>query len=121
MTTITFTGHRDRLAREEDLASIHDEFPEAVWIHGGAFGFDTQIADYCRNWGILQLEVVPNYEHPGHLEAPLRRNRQMVDAGDLVVACWDGRTTGGTYYTVQYANRKGKPVRSLASVPKEGE
>ena len=33
----------------------------------------------------------------------MRRNRYMVDQSSLVIAVWDGRKTGGTAETVQYA------------------
>ena len=42
-----------------------------------------------------------------------QRNRYMVDNSDRLLALWDGRETGGTWYTVQYATEKGKPVEQL--------
>lgn len=38
------------------------------------------------------------------------RNRYMVDACDLLIAVYNGKTTGGTAYTVQYAIKQGKEV-----------
>ena len=35
----------------------------------------------------------------------MRRNRYMVDQSALVIAVWDGRETGGTAATVQYARQ----------------
>ena len=42
----------------------------------------------------------------------LDRNRDIVDAADVVIALPDGpeRPKGGTWYTVRYAMRAGKPV-----------
>jgi hypothetical protein len=39
---IVFTGHRDRTASAADIHAIEAQYPGAVWMHGGAKGFDTQ-------------------------------------------------------------------------------
>lgn len=41
------------------------------------------------------------------------RNRSMVDRSDLVVCCIQHKS-GGTYRTMQYAEKQGKQVRNLA-------
>ncbi len=43
----------------------------------------------------------------------LRRDRYMVDSSDIVVA-YLKRNSGGTYYTVKYAEKKGIDVINLA-------
>ena len=40
----------------------------------------------------------------------IRRDRRMVDDCDLLLVVWDGEENGGTYYTYQYALKKGVPV-----------
>lgn len=40
----------------------------------------------------------------------LKRNKYMVDKSDFVIAAWDGRKRGGTYYTVNYAKKLGKKI-----------
>jgi uncharacterized phage-like protein YoqJ len=35
----------------------------------------------------------------------LKRNRHMVDHSKFVIAAWDGRKRGGTYYTINYATK----------------
>ena len=42
-----------------------------------------------------------------------KRNRYMVDKSDLVLAVWNGEKRGGTWYTINYALKKGKPVRYI--------
>ena len=42
-----------------------------------------------------------------------QRNRYMVERSSRIIAVYDGRKTGGTAYTVQYARRQGKDVRIL--------
>lgn len=41
------------------------------------------------------------------------RNRYMVEQSDFIVAYWDGKA-GGTQYTVQYAQKRGKKILNLA-------
>lgn len=40
----------------------------------------------------------------------LKRDRWMVNRSDAVIAVWDERYSGGTYYTMKYAFDQGKPV-----------
>lgn len=45
-----------------------------------------------------------------HFKSALQiRNREMVDRSDLVVCCIE-RKYGGTYQTIQYADRSGKTI-----------
>ena len=46
--------------------------------------------------------------------AMLKRDRYMVDNSDIVVA-YLTKSSGGTYYTVKYANEKGVKVVNLAN------
>lgn len=39
-----------------------------------------------------------------------RRDRYMVDKSDIVIAMYDGRKSGGTYYTMKYAQKCGKKL-----------
>lgn len=41
------------------------------------------------------------------------RNRYMVDESSRIIAVYDGRESGGTVYTMQYAYDSGKPVRVI--------
>lgn len=43
----------------------------------------------------------------------LERNRYMVDKSDYVFAVWNGERHGGTWYTMQYANKRHKPLEIL--------
>ena len=48
----------------------------------------------------------------GEFSDPLERNRIIVDGCDLLIACPAGpeERRSGTWYTVRYARRQGKPV-----------
>lgn len=41
------------------------------------------------------------------------RNRYMVDESSRVIAVYDGRDSGGTIFTMQYARDKGKTVQVI--------
>ena len=45
--------------------------------------------------------------------AYLDRDMAVVDNSDLIVAIWDGKTTGGTQRTIEYARKVGVPVKII--------
>lgn len=106
-TIIAFTGHRDKHTNED----FFDCLPaDALWVHGGAIGFDTQVENYAKKHGIKTKVIRPDYERYGR-SAPLIRNKEIVQDADLLVACYDGRERGGTYYTIRLAKSMNIPVR----------
>jgi hypothetical protein len=117
VTHVGFTGHRNKQTTTACLDEVLQAYPGAVWIHGGAQGFDTQVAEYATAHGIRQLVLRPAYRiHPAKL-APLKRNVQIVDSSNVLVACYDGRWRGGTLYTISYAEKQGKPVMYVDCLP----
>jgi hypothetical protein len=111
--TISFTGHRNKLANPIDLDRIASEYPGDIWIHGGAVGFDRQVEEYASAKGIKTVVIRPDYEKYGR-RAPLIRNDKIVGLGDVLVALYDGRIGGGTYYTINKAMEMGKRVIILS-------
>jgi hypothetical protein len=109
---IGFTGHRNRVTEESELDLIAAENPGAIWVHGGAIGFDTQVENYAKAHGIQTLVIRPDYKlyRAVPKQAPLIRNKIIVDQSQFMVACWDGRTHGGTWYTIQYAKERDRLV-----------
>ena len=106
---IGFTGHRDRTCRLEQLSEIASRYPDAVWIHGGAPGFDSQVEEFIRPRRPA-ITLRPDYKRFEPRVAPLRRNEDIVHLCGLLVALYDGRESGGTAYTVRYARSIGVPV-----------
>lgn len=113
---IGFTGHRNKLAKTTDLERIAQRYPSAVWVHGGAVGFDTQVEQYAQAHGIKTVVIRPDYENNSPKFAPLKRNIEIVAMSDAVVALWDGRCKGGTYFTIKSALGRKKPVEFLTPV-----
>jgi hypothetical protein len=130
---IGFSGHRDRRADEALLRALAAEFRFAHWLHGGAPGFDSQVDDLGRSLGKAPEVLRPRYKDipAGWSQdawvkvAPLVRNEELVrrlvgarrQGGEsLLVVLWDGRKTGGTHHTKEYAELWRVPVRVWAPV-----
>ncbi len=76
-------------------------------ISGGATGVDQIAEQYADERGIKKLIIRPDYELYGE-SAPLIRDRIIVERADLVVAIWDG-VSSGTAYTINYAKSRSVP------------
>ena len=105
-----FTGHRDAQPCLEKLIELAEHFPNATWLTGGAIGFDSMVEDVARKYGGIKNHILkPDYKTHGR-GATFIRNRQIVDGCDTLICYYDGRKTGGTKYTVEYARKKGVNV-----------
>ena len=117
---IGFTGHRDKIANEQSLYRLEERYPGATWIHGGAVGFDTQVNDVGKRLGKVKgdtlIVIEPEYRLYHPKQAPLFRNMTIVNRCGLLVACYDGRKTGGTLYTINYARQTGVPIEYVTPV-----
>ncbi len=82
-------------------------------IHGGARGADTMAALYARALGIPETSYPARWREQGK-RAGIIRNIEMLDQKpDLVLAFWDGASTG-TGHTVSEANKRGIPVEVVS-------
>ncbi len=132
MSSIAFTGNRDYT----DRASLYrglDKVKADRYYFGGARGADTDALQYIKRTqpASERVVVVPNrwVDQPVAVRTVIKadatkivemgnsgpdryqiRNRYMVDNADRVVAFTDGRKSGGTYNTIQYAQSQGKGV-----------
>lgn len=78
-------------------------------ISGGAKGVDSLAEAYALRHHIAVKKYLPDYSRYGRA-APLVRNREIVESCDVLLAFWDGMSTG-TAYTVKYAKSKEKLVK----------
>ncbi len=76
-------------------------------VSGAAAGIDRAAAEYARARGIELVEYVPNYARYRR-GAPLKRNEQIVDAADRVLAFWDG-ASAGTKSVIDLCAARSKP------------
>lgn len=65
-------------------------------VSGGARGIDSCAREYAQTSGIKLTEFLPEYERYGR-GAPIKRNREIIDYADIVIAFWDGRSRGTKY------------------------
>ena len=92
-----------------DLVKISQNYPNSLWIQGGATGFDTQGEQVAEALGIPCKCIPAEWATYGKAAGPIR-NEKMLDLAQLVVACWNGRTKGGTYQTITSAKRRGLEI-----------
>ena len=82
-------------------------------ISGGSDGADTFAEKFANKNNIPARYFVPEYEKFGKY-SPLRRNDQIIESADYVVALWDGKSRG-TAYVIHSCIIIGKPVKIVIS------
>lgn len=76
-------------------------------VSGGAIGADRLAEKYAKDNDLTLTIFYPDhkqYRHPYH-----HRNRLIAEYCDVLVAFWDGHSTG-TKYTIGYARKIGKQI-----------
>jgi len=107
---VVFSGHRNVTTHEHELLAVELRAPGAIWLHGGARGFDAQVAAYAEERDILTLAIKPDYENYPPKQAPMVRNYRMLELADMVVLCYDDRPNGGTAYVFRQAAKRKLPI-----------
>lgn len=77
-------------------------------VSGGAKGIDTCARAYAQKNNLKLTEFLPEYDKYGR-GAPLKRNLQIIDYADEVIAFWDG-TSRGTKYVIESCKQKNVKV-----------
>lgn len=85
---------------------VHIPQDTTLIISGGANGIDRLAEEYADKHKLSKLIIKPEYSKYGR-RAPLVRNKKIVDAADLIIAFWDGQSSG-TYSVIEYAKKVGK-------------
>lgn len=91
------------------ILSQQPSMPTKIY-HGGAQGVDTLAGQWARVRGIPVVVMRPDFERWGRgsiSRAYLKRDEELVDAADRVLAIWNGKSRG-TLYTFRYAQKRGK-------------
>lgn len=125
MTTLTvgFTGTREGITPAQDVALWQrlSELRGTDFHHGDCKGADVAAAKMAREIGYRVIAHPPDsrrmraFHRSDEIrpELPyLERNRNIVDAAGVLLACPDGpeRLRSGTWSTVRYARRQGVTV-----------
>lgn len=108
LVVVAVVGSRSLAGVSLPLGSVVPPSVSLV-VSGGARGVDSAAASWARARGVPVREFLPNYSLFGRA-APLVRNREIIEAADLVLAFWDG-CSRGTLHAVHIARELGKPVR----------
>ena len=77
-------------------------------ISGGARGVDTWVSDYCKEHDVA-IEVIRPI-NPANKQHYLYRNIEIITKADLIIAFWDGVSTG-TKFVLGYATERGKEMK----------
>ncbi|MCH5200589.1 MAG: hypothetical protein J1F60_06475 [Oscillospiraceae bacterium] len=59
-------------------------------VSGEANGVDSNAREYALAQNIKFTEFRPDYKRYGRGAAPLKRNLQIIEYSDIVLAFWDG-------------------------------
>lgn len=78
-------------------------------VSGGARGIDSCAREYALAHNIRLTEFLPEYEKFGKA-APLKRNLQIIEYSDIVLAFWDG-SSRGTKYVIDNCRQMGVKVK----------
>ncbi len=102
-------GFSDYKALSEEL----DEYDIDCIVSGGARGADSLARRYANERNIRMIEHLPDYAKYQR-RAPLLRNELIIADAELIIAFWDGVSTG-TAHAIGLARKANKPVRVLLS------
>lgn len=80
-------------------------------VSGGAKGIDFCARRYAETNGVKLTEFLPEYEKYKR-SAPLKRNIQIIEYSDLVLAFWDGESRG-TKYVIDNCKKRGVPIKII--------
>ncbi len=100
-------------SRTLHLENLSDYLPEGTTeiVSGGARGIDTDAKKYALQHKILLTEFLPDYQQYGR-SAPLKRNIQIIEYADMVLAFWDGKSHG-TKFVIDNCYKRNIPVRII--------
>lgn len=97
----------DRALAVARLAWLCDEDVRAV-VSGCAPGVDTAGEAWARARGVAVLPYPAEWSRFGSA-AGMKRNARMADAGDRLIAFWNGHSPG-THDMIRQMERRGKPI-----------
>lgn len=134
---VAITGHRPAriVGKEQEIKSWISEYLSTIdcteAYSGMAQGTDQIFAKVVEDLGIPLICCYPYKRtsfHPAEIEINNKskdvrfisdeynkksywiRDKYMVDNCDVLLAVFDGKQVGGTWITIQYAEKIGKPI-----------
>jgi len=125
---VGFTGTREGMTGEQEgtVSQLINDLGTTQFHHGDCEGADLQAAMIAADdWGIKLVVHPPEndklrawcYADVLHDPKPyLDRNRDIVDACDVLLAApkgYEEELRSGTWATIRYAQKVGKPVKII--------
>ena len=125
MIKIGVTGTRSGMSADqrESVSQFFDSLSEPVELHhGDCIGVDVEVAILAKEHGFRVVchppakSILRAYHESDEIRAPLTyffRNRNITDETDTLIVVpfqSEWQSSGGTWYTYDYAKKKGKPV-----------
>ena len=97
-------------SRNINIEDLGKYLPENVTeiVSGGAKGVDTCAREYAEKSKIPLTEFLPDYKRYGR-GAPLKRNIEIIEYADKVIAFWDGKSKG-TKFVIDNCKKMGKDI-----------
>ena len=89
----------------ENLEPYLPEDTEEI-VSEGARGIDMSARDYAISHHLRLTEFLPQYKRYGRA-APLKRNVQILEYADFVIAFWDGASRG-TKFVIDQCRKLGR-------------
>lgn len=98
-------------SRSLTLEDLGEYLPQQVTeiVSGGAKGIDVCAREYAKINNLGYTEFLPEYARYQR-SAPIKRNEQIVQYADKVIAFWDGKSKG-TKYTIDFCKKVGKEIK----------
>ena len=107
---IAIIGSRDfknKRLLDETMQNLLLKYNITHIVSGGAKGADTMGVQWANKNNIDSIVYNPNFKQ--RKRAYHFRNRQIVNESDIIVAFWNGHSTG-TKYTINFAKTLEKEV-----------
>ena len=100
-------------SRNIEPENLGDYLPKEVSeiVSGGAKGVDSKARDYAVEHNIKLTEFLPEYNKYKR-GAPLKRNIQICEYADRVLAFWDGKSRG-TKFVIDYCKNNNIPIEII--------
>ena len=98
-------------SRNLDMEIPEEAIPKSTTqiISGSAEGIDKKARAFAEEHHIQILEILPDYQRY-HKAAPLKRNDDIIEKSDMVIAFWDGKSRG-TKYVIEKCRLLDKPLK----------
>ncbi|OUQ55534.1 hypothetical protein B5E58_12125 [Tyzzerella sp. An114] len=77
-------------------------------VSGGAIGIDNSAKNYALSNNIKFTEFLPKYNKYGK-SAPLKRNIEIIQYSDYIIAFWDGKSKG-TKFVIDNCKKLNIPI-----------